>query len=119
MSDVGAFTLGKLFGRRKLAPILSPNKTVAGLLGNIVGAALAVAIMAWALPPSLPSWIVLVLPVVIGLGAIWGDLVESLIKREFAVKDAGSWLPGFGGVLDRIDSLILVAPLVSYVLLLG
>jgi phosphatidate cytidylyltransferase len=58
-----------------------------------------------------------VLPVVVALGSIWGDLLESVIKREFEVKDAGAWLPGFGGLLDRIDSLIIVVPLVFYVLM--
>jgi phosphatidate cytidylyltransferase len=65
-----------------------------------------------------PALLVL-LPPVIALGAVWGDLLESSIKREFGVKDAGSWLPGFGGLLDRIDSLIVVGPLVFYVLHLG
>lgn len=119
LSDVGAFTLGKLFGRRKIAPVVSPNKTLAGVLGNVLGAAVAVGLMGWAVPPSLPGAIVLALPLVVGLGALWGDLVESLIKREFGVKDTGDWLPGFGGILDRVDSLILVAPLLSYVLLLA
>ena len=64
--------------------------------------------------------LVLALPPVIALGALWGDLLESSIKREFKTKDAGAWLPGFGGLLDRIDSLIMVAPLTFYLLrLLG
>jgi phosphatidate cytidylyltransferase len=58
----------------------------------------------------------LVLPVLIGGACIWGDLLESAIKREFGEKDAGDWLPGFGGILDRIDSLIISAPLVYYAL---
>jgi phosphatidate cytidylyltransferase len=72
--------------------------------------------MAFALPGRLLWVLVTLLPIVIALGAIWGDLLESSIKREFGVKDAGTWLPGFGGLLDRIDSLIIVVPLAFYFL---
>lgn len=115
-SDVGAFVVGKRFGRHKLAPGISPNKTVEGVAGNIVGAFLGVAVMAFAVPDRLRPVLLVALPLVIALGAIWGDLLESSIKREFQAKDAGAWLPGFGGLLDRIDSLIIVVPLVFYVL---
>jgi phosphatidate cytidylyltransferase len=111
LSDIGAFTVGKLFGRHRLSPLISPNKTWEGVAGNLLGAALGAWLLAFALPPELPSWVPLALPVVVAVGAVWGDLVESLLKREFGVKDAGAWLPGFGGLLDRIDSLIVVAPL--------
>lgn len=114
LSDVGAFTVGKLFGRRKLAPRLSPNKTWEGVLGNVLGAYLGVGLMAFVLPPNHFWPLALILPLVIAVGAIWGDLLESAIKREFQAKDAGAWLPGFGGLLDRIDSLIIIAPLVFY-----
>ena len=121
LSDVGAFTIGKLFGRHKLAPGLSPNKTWEGVLGNVVGAYIGVGLMAFALPgpDSLLRTLLLVgLPLVIAAGSLWGDLLESSIKREFEAKDAGAWLPGFGGLLDRIDSLIIVVPLALYALLL-
>jgi phosphatidate cytidylyltransferase len=116
LSDVGAFVVGKRFGRRKLAPTISPNKTWAGVGGNLAGAYLGVICMAYALPADLRMLLALCLPPVIALGALWGDLLESSIKREFKTKDAGTWLPGFGGLLDRIDSLILVVPLAFYVL---
>ena len=116
LSDVGAFTVGKLFGRHRLSPTVSPNKTFEGVLGNLIGACVGLALMSFALPPGLPIIVALVLPLVVAGGAVWGDLVESLLKREFGTKDAGAWLPGFGGLLDRIDSLIVVAPL-SYHLL--
>jgi phosphatidate cytidylyltransferase len=116
LSDVGAFAVGKRFGRHKMAPTLSPNKTWEGAVGNLLGAYAGVGIMAFALPGRLLWVLVTLLPIVIALGAIWGDLLESSIKREFGVKDAGTWLPGFGGLLDRIDSLIIVVPLAFYFL---
>jgi len=116
LSDVGAFVAGKTFGKHTLTPRLSPNKTVEGVAGNFVGAYAGLVVMSFAVPPGMRTFVVLGLPLLIGLGALWGDLVESALKREFGVKDAGSWLPGFGGILDRIDSLLIVAPLAYYVL---
>jgi len=114
MSDVGAYTIGKAFGKHKLSPRLSPNKTIEGTLGNFVGAYAGIFLMAYAVPSHLGIWIWIVLPAFIGAACIWGDLLESAIKREFGKKDAGDWLPGFGGILDRIDSLIIVLPIVLY-----
>jgi phosphatidate cytidylyltransferase len=116
LSDVGAFTVGKLFGRHRLAPVVSPNKTWEGVAGNVVGAYVGMGVMSFALPPDLPRLAVILLPLVVAIGAVWGDLLESLLKREFGTKDAGAWLPGFGGLLDRIDSLIVVAPLTYHLL---
>ena len=115
-SDVGAFVAGSSLGRHRMAPRISPSKTWEGGAGNFVGAYLAVALMGFALPGQTFWLLTLALPPAIALGGIWGDLVESAIKREFEVKDAGGWLPGFGGLLDRIDSLLLVAPLIFYFL---
>jgi len=114
LSDVGAFTAGKGFGRHRLSPLISPNKTWEGAAGNVIGAAIGVGVMHFALPPGLPPGVTLALPLVVAVGCVWGDLIESLLKREFGTKDAGTWLPGFGGLLDRIDSLIVVAPLSYY-----
>lgn len=111
-SDVGAFVFGSTLGKRtpSLARRLSPNKTVGGVVGNLIGA--AVATVAFAPLTTLPAgWVLIGLPPVVALGAVWGDLLESLLKRAAGVKDAGGWLPGFGGLLDRIDSLLVVAPL--------
>lgn len=116
MSDVGAFTIGKNFGKHKLAPRLSPNKTIEGVLGNFIGAYIGVLIMSFALPESIRTGAIIGLPILVGIGSLWGDLVESSLKREFGVKDSGTWLPGFGGLLDRIDSLIIVLPLTYYAL---
>lgn len=116
LSDIMAFAVGSLFGRHPLAPRLSPGKTAEGLMGNLLGAYLGMGIMSFALPDSLPPAATVALPLVIAGGCVWGDLVESLMKRQFGVKDAGTCLPGFGGILDRIDSLLVVLPL-SYTLL--
>jgi phosphatidate cytidylyltransferase len=109
LSDVAAFTMGSTLGRRRLAPRLSPAKTWEGAVGNLVGATAGVAIAAAA--TDLAWAAVAVLGPIIALGSLWGDLLESMVKRAANVKDAGSILPGFGGVLDRVDSLIAAAPL--------
>jgi phosphatidate cytidylyltransferase len=116
LSDVGAAVVGMLFGHRKLAPTISPNKTVAGVFGNVVGAALGLWLMRFALPADLSPAVVTALALVVGLACLWGDLIESFIKRASGVKDAGAWLPGFGGLLDRVDSAILAVPVAYYFL---
>ena len=119
LSDVGAFVLGKSLGGPKLSPRNSPNKTWAGVGGSLLGAALGIGLMRFSLPDALPIAVVFALPIVVALGCLWGDLLESAIKREFRAKDAGAWLPGFGGLLDRIDSLIVVLPLTYYLVVLA
>ncbi|MGH9198025.1 MAG: phosphatidate cytidylyltransferase, partial [Acidimicrobiia bacterium] len=114
LSDVLAFTVGKAFGGPKLLTNVSPNKTWAGVAGNFIGAYLAFMLMGFAIPQDWSNVTAAILPAVVALGAIWGDLVESLAKRGFGVKDAGDLLPGFGGLLDRIDSLLLAMPLSYY-----
>jgi phosphatidate cytidylyltransferase len=114
LSDVGAFTAGRLFGRHRLASLVSPNKTWEGTVGNVIGAYAGAALMHFAFPADLIPPAAAALPLVVAIGCVWGDLIESLFKREFGLKDAGTWLPGFGGLLDRIDSLIVVAPLSYY-----
>lgn len=115
-SDIGAYAVGKAFGRHPLAPTISPHKTREGTIGNLLGAAAGWLLFLPILPPLAPQ-VVLTLAIIVGVGAIWGDLFKSVLKREFGVKDAGTLLPGFGGILDRIDSLIMTVPLVYYVLL--
>ncbi|MFN8621245.1 MAG: phosphatidate cytidylyltransferase [Chloroflexota bacterium] len=111
-SDIGAYIAGKTVGRHRLAPALSPNKTVEGLLGNLLGTGMVVALLA----PWLGSGPLLLVALAAGVAvaAVLGDLFTSALKREVGVKDAGTILPGFGGVLDRIDSLIVAVPVVYY-----
>ena len=109
-TDIGAYFAGRSFGRRKLAPTISPNKTVEGLIGGIVAAALFGG--AWALATGLGSAL-LVLGPLFAVAAQAGDLFESGMKRRAGVKDSGTWLPGHGGVLDRLDGLVPVAVLTA------
>ena len=119
VSDVCAFAAGTLLRGPKLLPRVSPGKTWAGLGGNLLGAALALLLIS-PLLPALAAGDVLMLAGIIGIGGCAGDLSESLLKRWAGVKDSGGWLPGFGGLLDRIDSLLVVAPaLAAYLAFTG
>ena len=114
-TDTGAYAVGRAVGRRKLAPSISPGKTWEGAVGGLVGAA-AAAVALVALLDGIES---LILPaIVLGLGvavvAQAGDLLESKIKRMAGAKDSGRLIPGHGGLLDRLDSLLPVFPLVYY-----
>lgn len=111
VADSGAYFAGRAFGRRKLSPFVSPGKTWAGAGGAVVGAivsALFLAAAAGAGNAALPALIAL--SVLVTAVSIGGDLWESRLKREAGVKDSGNLLPGHGGVLDRIDSLLAAAP---------
>ena len=114
-TDTGAYFTGRAFGRKKLAPSISPGKTWAGLWGGAVIAGLASA--AWVQFAKLPPALYILAPL-FGLAAQAGDLFESWLKRRAGVKDSGSWLPGHGGVLDRLDGLVPVAILTAGALLL-
>jgi phosphatidate cytidylyltransferase len=115
-TDIGAYFAGRTFGKRKLAPTISPNKTVEGLFGGIIAATLLGG--AWALAMSLGTALLVLAPV-LAIAAQAGDLFESGMKRRAGVKDSGSWLPGHGGVLDRLDGLVPVAVLTAVAQLLG
>ncbi|MGQ0643850.1 MAG: phosphatidate cytidylyltransferase [Gemmatimonadaceae bacterium] len=121
VSDIGAYFVGKTLGRTKLMPVVSPGKTREGALGALVSAALAgAAYDAFVLRPvaqlELGWWRALLVAITLSVAAQIGDLVKSLLKREAGVKDSGRLLPGHGGALDRIDSLLFVLP-VGYLLL--
>ena len=110
INDVAAYTFGKLFGKRKLRENISPNKTVAGALGA-VGVSLAMPWLLWfSFPHVVPAHFVLA-GLIVGVGGQLGDLVMSFIKRDIGIKDMGAVIEGHGGILDRIDSMIFVAPL--------
>jgi phosphatidate cytidylyltransferase len=114
-SDVGAFAAGRRFGRRHIAPAISPNKTVEGLLAGMV----ASVVIGFVLVGSISPWgrfDALALGVVVAVLAPLGDLCESLLKRDLGVKDLGGLLPGHGGVLDRFDAMIFALPAVYYLI---
>jgi phosphatidate cytidylyltransferase len=114
--DVAAWASGVLFGKHKMAPRISPSKTWEGFAGSMV-AALAAGILFAVLLLDQAWWVGVVFGLLIGLSGTAGDLIESLIKRDLGVKDISSWLPGHGGFLDRLDSIIPSAA-VTYVLFL-
>jgi phosphatidate cytidylyltransferase len=127
--DIAALYLGRAFGKRKLAPRLSPGKTWIGSIASIAGSILAaylVILVANALTArgntilhiSEPLWQSLLLAAILNIAAQLGDLLESAIKRGAGVKDSGTLLPGHGGILDRIDALLLAAPVLWFILLL-
>ena len=110
-ADTGAYFAGRKFGRRKLAPRISPNKTIEGLLGGVVAgivAGLCVALLAGAAPAQLPAVALVALFTV--LFSVVGDLFESLLKRQRGVKDSSNLIPGHGGLLDRVDGVIAGLP---------
>lgn len=125
LSDAGAYFVGLKFGKHKLAPVVSPNKTIEGVLGGV--AAAVIAMLVYALILSLPfktldfdvNFGAALLYGLVGSAAgTFGDLCFSVIKRQTGIKDYGNLIPGHGGALDRFDSMVLVAPLMEAMLLL-
>ncbi len=127
--DIAALYVGRAFGRHKLAPALSPNKTwegaIASLAGSVLVAGLLAAVCLWLgargttlLHITEPLWQTLLLAGLVNIAAQLGDLVESAMKRGARVKDSGFLLPGHGGILDRIDALLVASPVLWYLLLL-
>jgi len=124
LCDAGAYFAGRAWGRRKLAPEISPNKTIEGALGGIVAGTVGGALfklvfdLLWPMDSVAFVWsLVIPFGIVLSVVGIIGDLVESLLKRDADVKDTGALLPGMGGVLDRIDAPLLAVPVMYYMML--
>jgi phosphatidate cytidylyltransferase len=127
--DIAALYIGRALGKRKLAPHLSPGKTWVGSIASIAGSMLAAGLVIFIsntltargntlLHISEPLWQSLILAAILNVAAQLGDLLESAIKRGAGVKDSGTMLPGHGGILDRIDALLLAAPVLWFILIL-
>lgn len=126
MGDVGAYSVGMKFGKRKLIPEISPKKTLEGLVGGYV-VAMATSLVVWGIAGAFTGGMIgeiryslfhaVLLPIVLTTAGVVGDLSESLIKRSVGVKDSSSTFPGIGGVLDVLDSLLFAAP-IMYVYIL-
>jgi phosphatidate cytidylyltransferase len=122
--DAGAYFGGRAYGRRKLAPAISPGKSIEGAIAGVAGGLLGGIVckggfdLVWPVLSASLSWYAVgVLGLLLSAAAIVGDLIESLLKRDADVKDAGHLLPGTGGVLDRIDSFLLAIPVMYYAML--
>jgi phosphatidate cytidylyltransferase len=113
-SDTGAYYTGRAFGRHKLAPAISPGKTWEGAIGGMVASLLMAAVAHYWFFPELPLKIALPLAAVMNILGVLGDLTESALKRGAGAKDAAQILPGHGGLLDRLDSLLFNAPVLYY-----
>ncbi len=123
LSDAGAYFVGLKFGRHKLAPVVSPNKTIEGVLGGLASAILGMLlytfILDWPLKQDVHYGLALLYGLAGSLIGTFGDLCFSIIKRQAGIKDYGNLIPGHGGALDRLDSLVLVAPFVEAMLLIA
>ena len=114
LTDVGCYFVGKHFGKHKLAPVISPNKTIEGSIGGVIYALIGGFIIGHII--NLPWYHIIIASLLVTTLAQIGDLCESLIKRDAGVKDSGDLLPGHGGFLDRTDSYILTIPIFYYYL---
>ncbi|CFR15304.1 phosphatidate cytidylyltransferase [Yersinia kristensenii] len=117
-ADSGAYMFGKLFGKHKLAPKVSPGKTWEGLIGGLLTSALISWLFGRYAPLDIIPEKLLICSVVAALASVLGDLTESMFKREAGIKDSGHLIPGHGGILDRIDSLTAAVPVFACLMLL-
>lgn len=117
IADTGGYFFGRFLGRRKLYEAISPKKTRAGLLGAVLGAVFSAVVARFSFLPDLDLRDGLFLGLLAGTFGQLGDLVESLLKRSIGIKDSGTLVPGHGGILDRVDALLITAPIVYLYLL--
>ncbi len=115
-SDTMAYYLGTWIGKRKLYREVSPNKTVAGAVGSLMGGAIAAISLRATIIPLLTVSSAVLIGIIIGIISIVGDLVESMFKRDAGVKDSGILIPGHGGILDKIDGVLFAGPILYWVL---
>ena len=122
LSDTGAYFAGLKFGKHKLAPVISPKKTVEGVIGGILGAVLGMVIYCAVLQLGFGFRVNYLLALLYGVAGsaagVFGDLCFSVIKRQTGIKDYGNLIPGHGGILDRFDSMIVVGTLAEVLLLI-
>jgi len=122
VNDAGAYFVGMRFGKHKLAPVVSPNKTIEGMLGGIAAAVVSTIVYCLILQIAegfrINYFFALIYAVVGACAGVFGDLCFSIIKRQTGIKDYGNLIPGHGGVLDRLDSMMTVAPLLEALLIL-
>ncbi|MEI6614855.1 MAG: phosphatidate cytidylyltransferase, partial [Chrysiogenales bacterium] len=116
IGDSGAYFVGSVFGKHKIYPVASPNKSLEGLIAAVLTAALSGWLSIWLFPITVKLSTAMISAAVIGLFSQLSDPVESLFKRAAGQKDSGTLLPGHGGILDRLDSYIFCAPLLFYLI---
>ncbi len=115
LGDTGAYFAGRSFGKHRLAPVLSPKKTWEGAIGGFVAAMCGAVLFGWLTGLEIPWYLLALLGGIVDVFGVLGDLAESLLKRSFGVKDSGGILPGHGGILDRVVSLLFAAPVLYLV----
>ncbi len=115
--DTSAYCVGMLFGKHKMAPILSPKKSIEGAIGGMLGSALLGGLFAYFFL-DIKVWVIVIVCLVCSFLSQIGDLAASAIKRNYDIKDYGTIIPGHGGILDRFDSMIFVAPIVYFIIIL-
>lgn len=114
LTDVGAYLFGRLWGRHKLAPLISPGKSVEGAVGGLVLGGLTAMLCAWGFGLPMAAPLALAVGIFLSVCGQLGDLAESLLKRQAGIKDSSTLIPGHGGIFDRLDSLLIVATVTYY-----
>ncbi|MDP1976718.1 phosphatidate cytidylyltransferase [Undibacterium sp.] len=116
LNDIAQFVSGKIFGKQTIAPTISPNKTVQGLIGGVLISMLVSTVLGMYLDLASPTYLMM-MGILLSIGGFVGDLIFSAAKRYLKIKDFSELIPGHGGILDRVDSLVLTAPLLYLTLL--